>query len=73
MAGEKNPIISAVLSFIIPGLGQAYCGKIKKGAVLLVAAIIGSFLLFIPGLLVWLFGIYDAYMEAQGKPVWKFD
>ena len=73
MAGEKNPIVAAILSFVIVGLGQVYCGKIKKGVILFLAAVIGSFLLFIPGLIVWAFGVYDAYMEAQGKPVWKFD
>lgn len=28
-----NPIIAAVLSFLIPGLGQAYAGDIKKGVI----------------------------------------
>ncbi|MEM2137713.1 MAG: hypothetical protein QW568_01360 [Candidatus Anstonellaceae archaeon] len=73
MGDAKNPLIAAVLSFVITGLGQVYCGKVKKGVVLFIAAVIGAFLFFIPGLLVWLFGIYDAYMTAQGKPVWKFD
>ena len=35
-----NPIIAAILSFIIPGLGQIVVGDTKKGLIFLVAAII---------------------------------
>ena len=73
MANEKNPLISAILSFVIPGAGQVYNGKAKKGVVIFIVACIGYMLLILPGLVVSLFAIYDAYMEAQGKPVWKFD
>ena len=93
MAEAKNPIIAAVLSFVIPGVGQIYNGEMKKGLVLLGATVgsaivigIGFFVLSaltgvggclcFPILLVplgiGLFSIYDAYMGAQGKPVWKF-
>ncbi len=37
---KRNPIIAGLLSLIIPGLGQIYRGKNKKGAIILVAAII---------------------------------
>ena|SRR3990167_2147284 len=55
---DKNPILAAVLSFIIPGLGQIYCGKIARGIVILFTA-----WLVIP----WIYGIFDAYSLAQGK------
>ena len=35
-----NPIIAAICSFVIPGLGQALAGDIKKGIILLVIALI---------------------------------
>lgn len=40
---RKNAVLAAVLSFIISGLGQIYCGKAKRGASILVLA----FLLFL--------------------------
>ena len=35
-----NPIIAAILSFIIPGLGQIIAGETKKGLIFLVVAIV---------------------------------
>ena len=35
-----NAILAAVLSFFIPGLGQAVAGDIKKGIIFFVIAII---------------------------------
>ncbi len=35
-----NSILSAVLSFVIPGLGQAYAGEFKKGALFFFIAIL---------------------------------
>jgi TM2 domain-containing membrane protein YozV len=75
----NKPIISGVLSLLVPGLGQAYNGHMNKGAVMFVIAIIIWFVLsfvfyflHIIYLLWALFAAYDAYMEAKGKPVWKF-
>lgn len=31
MSEEKSSGVAAVLSFFIPGLGQIYCGRIKRG------------------------------------------
>ena len=35
-----NPILAAIISFIIPGIGQMYAGDIKRGLIFLVIAII---------------------------------
>ena len=35
-----NAILAAILSFIIPGLGQAYAGDIKKGVIFFVIALV---------------------------------
>jgi len=72
-AGEKNPVIAGILSFLIVGLGQVYAGKPKRGIVLFIASVVFALLswLMIPVLLVlacWLVGIYDAYVLAQGEP-----
>ena len=37
----KNPVLAAILSFIIPGLGQVYNGQILKAIGIFVAFIIG--------------------------------
>lgn len=69
-----NPIISAILSFIIPGLGQIVNGKVIKGVILLVIAIIMAglaWLIFnhwivkIIELAIMAYAAYDAYITAQ--------
>ncbi len=42
-----SQIVAAIASFIIPGLGQALAGDIKKGAIYFVIAIIISAILII--------------------------
>lgn len=69
-----NAIIAAILSFFIPGLGQAVSGEIMKGVVLFVIAVIigliASFIfrhwvVYIIDLIVSLYAAYDAYMMNQ--------
>lgn len=66
----RNENISAVLSFLIPGLGQVYNGELGKGififlvaslSVVLMALLIG----FIMYPIVWVWGIYDAHQSAK--------
>lgn len=61
---EKSPSLAAVCS-IIPGFGQVYDGKMARGFAIYFGTLIGLFLLIVPGVLVWLFGIYDAYSIAK--------
>lgn len=80
MPGEKEPILSLILSVILPGLGQMYNGRMEKGLLFLVAAVAIGFLgivlsiitfglvwlIFGPAYVVlWIFNIYDAYTEAE--------
>ena len=58
---EKSTAIAAICSLVIPGLGQVYDGKLERGFLIFFGTVIGFFLLIIPGLCVWAFGIYDAY------------
>ena len=69
-----NAILAAVLSFIIPGLGQAVAGDIKKGVIFLVIAIIIGAIatLIFQHWIVWIidlayavYAAYDAYQMAQ--------
>jgi len=64
----KNPVLAAVVSVIIPGVGQFYNGDNKKGGVMLVVAIV---LAFLTGGLGWLplvvWSAIDAYRVADGK------
>ncbi len=62
---QKNPGIAALCSFFIPGLGQIYNGDVGKGIAVLLGTLIGALFLFIPGLIVWIFGIYDAHKTSK--------
>lgn len=68
-----NPFLAALLSALLPGLGQIYNRELERGLALVVASIVSGFLvLFAVGLLlypvVWVFAIYDAYTRAERVP-----
>ena len=63
-----NAILAAILSFLIPGVGQAYAGDMKKGAIFFVIAVIFIILAFLTGflssivsLIFKIYAAYDAY------------
>ena len=70
-----NAILAAVLSFFIPGLGQAVAGDIKKGIIFFVIAIVLGLLLnfifgqgtitYIIAVIYDIYAAYDAYKMAQ--------
>ena len=69
-----NALLAAILSLIIPGLGQALSGEIERGIVLFVIAIIvGALAAFIfrtwvvniINILIALYAAYDAYQLNQ--------
>lgn len=67
-----NPIVAAILSFILPGLGQILAGETKKGVIFIVIAIV-LWALIIPtallssfiSLIFSIYAAYDAYKLAQ--------
>ena len=68
----KNPIIAAILSFIIPGLGEIYVGKTMMGIVFVIVVLILSaaiymvtFYAWIIYIVLWLYAIYDSYTSAK--------
>lgn len=74
-----NKYLAAVLSFIIPGLGQAYAGNIKKGIIYFLVAsvawgIVGSVFVdnnvlnsfyYIINILISIYVGYDAYLMVK--------
>lgn len=62
----KVPAISLILSAFYPGLGQIYNGdKLSKSLLIFFGFAIGMLFWFIPGILVWIFGMYDAWKKAD--------
>ena len=61
---QKNVHAAVVLSFFFPGFGQVYNGQYKKGLLVLVATIFGLFIFVIPGIVILVAGVYDAYRIA---------
>lgn len=53
--------VPAILSFFIPGLGQLVKGQVGKGILFFFGVIIGLIFLAIPGIIIWIWQIVDAY------------
>jgi TM2 domain-containing membrane protein YozV len=62
---KKEPLLAAILSFIFAGSGQVYNGELGKGILVLVGTVIGAVIFLIPGIIVWIYGIYDSYTTAE--------
>ncbi|WP_458454963.1 hypothetical protein [Methanobrevibacter sp.] len=69
-----NEILAAILSFFIPGLGQAYAGDIKKGVIFFVIAVVLALIVtfVLQGIVMSIIDIafsiyaaYDAYQMAK--------
>jgi TM2 domain-containing membrane protein YozV len=61
---EKSPLLALFCSLIIPGLGQVYNGKTARGIGIFLGSLFGL-ILIIPGIIVWIYGMYDAYSMAK--------
>ena len=63
----KNPVLAAVLSAVIVGVGQFYNGDIKKGALMLLGAVIlGTATAGLAWLALAIWSAWDAYQVANG-------
>jgi TM2 domain-containing membrane protein YozV len=63
-----NPGVAAVLSLVIPGAGQIYKGQLKPGIWWLVGVIVGYTAFIIPGLILHIYCIYNAYTDDPAVP-----
>ena len=85
LMNKKSEALAIVLSFLIPGVGEMYAGKVGKGVVILLLAIISAVLMiFIIGvflyLIIWIYSMIDSYnlvkqynimlMQNNGQPPW---
>jgi len=61
---QKSAMIASLCSSFIPGLGQVYNGMTARGIALFAATLAGLAFLLLPGLIVWVYAIYDAYSMA---------
>ncbi|MGA2105075.1 MAG: hypothetical protein ABSG06_06745 [Methanoregula sp.] len=69
MREQKSQMIAGICSTFLPGLGQVYNGEAAKGFALFILTCVGLtlglILLGIPGAIVWLYAMYDAYTTAR--------
>jgi len=61
---QKSPFVAGIFSTILPGLGQVYNGEFGKGFALFILTLAGLVFLVIPGLIVWFYAMYNAYITA---------
>jgi TM2 domain-containing membrane protein YozV len=71
-ATGKNAAVAMILSFFIPGVGQFYNGDMKKGGIMLGAAVVfGALTAGVAWLAIAVWSVVDAYQVASGKsPMW---
>ena len=63
---QKSPLLAALLSFLLIGMGQVYLGQIEKGLLMLgvVLVLMMTVALGPLGLVILLFNVVDAYLLA---------
>jgi TM2 domain-containing membrane protein YozV len=59
-----GPGISAVLSVLIPGLGQVYCGRLLAGGLWFLGTALAYSAVLLPGFLVHALCVWSAYRSA---------
>ena len=67
---EKNVLLSAILSFLFPGLGHLYLGLNKKGVSYIIAYIVSAILIFILigfvlMIIVWIWALIDSIKSTE--------
>jgi TM2 domain-containing membrane protein YozV len=61
--GPKSPGVALLLSLLLCGAGQMYCGRVGRGFLMLFGCIFLWFILL--GWIVWIWSIIDAYSTAK--------
>jgi hypothetical protein len=63
---DANPIVAALLTWFVLGLGHLIVnGQQRKWIYSLIVTIIGSFLCVLPGIIIGIFSVVDAYQTAE--------
>lgn len=57
--------LPALLSFFIPGLGQIVKGEVGTGILFFIGFFIGLACFILPGIIVWIWQIADAYSPKE--------
>jgi len=67
---RPSPGLAAVLSVVIPGLGQVYSGRLVAGGLWFLAASFGYWAVLVPGLLIHGLSVWFAYRDARRWRGW---
>lgn len=63
---DANPVVALLLTFLILNLGHLITnGQQRKWLFTLIAIIVGEFLCLLPGMVIWILSVIDAYQTAQ--------
>lgn len=67
---EKNVLLSAILSFVFPGLGHLYLGLNRKGVSFIIAYIVSAVLVFlligfVLMIIVWIWALIDSIKSTE--------
>jgi len=62
---EANPVVSALLTWLVFGVGHHINGQTRKWGFTVLASIIGSILCCLPGIVISVLSIVDSYQTAQ--------
>lgn len=65
-----SPGVAAVLSVLVPGLGQLYSGRLVAGAVWFVATAFFYHAVLLPGFLLHALCVWSAYQSAKDWQSW---
>lgn len=60
-----TPGIAAVLSVLLPGLGQVYAGRLLAGGLWFLATTFGYWAVLVPGFLLHALCVWSAYHSAK--------
>lgn len=63
---DANPVVALLLTWLVFNLGHLIInGQQKKWLMTLIASFVGSFLCFLPGIILGIFSIIDSYQTAE--------
>lgn len=65
LVGLPRPLLAAALSCLLGGAGQMHLGQRRKGLLIIAVAIVGLIAFAVPGIIVIVVGVYDAYVMAR--------